>query len=160
MLSGLQMRDMKTLNGVALMTGLGMMVYATKEAQRGRELSDDPIKWIIEGVDRSGVTGWFMDANNITEKFTRGRIGVSALTDDPLMSRYASRGVIGAALGPSVGMVEDLATFTGGLSSGEVDEASMTAGRRLLPYQNHFLFRELFDEAGDNINTTLGIQKR
>lgn len=158
LLSGLQMRDMKTLNGVALMTGLGMMVYATKEAQSGRELSDDPTKWIIEGVDRSGVTGWFMDANNITEKFTRGRVGVSALTNDPLMSRYASRGVIGALLGPSVGMVEDLATFTGGLGSGEIDEASMAAGRRLLPYQNHFLFRELFDEAGDNINAILGIQ--
>ncbi len=159
LLSGLQMRDMKTLNGIALMVGLGAMVYAIKEAQSGREISDDPVKWIIEGVDRSGITGWFMDANNITEKFTRGRIGVSALTNDPLMSRYASRGVIGALLGPSVGLVEDLATFTGGLGAGEINQSTIDAARRLIPYQNHFLFRELFDEADNNISAILGVKK-
>jgi uncharacterized coiled-coil protein SlyX len=159
MISGLQMRDMKTLNGTLLMVSLGMMTYAIKEELAGRELSDDPVKWIIEGVDRSGVTGWFMDANNITEKFTRGRIGVSALTSDPLMSRYASRGVMGAMLGPSVGLVEDAASFIGGVSSGEVDESIMKSGRRLLPLQNHFLFGQLFDEAGAGINNMLGIER-
>lgn len=160
LISGLQTRDMQTLNGVALMVGLGAMTYMIKETIAGREYSTDPMKLIIEGVDKSGVTGWLIEPNNITEKLTRGKVGLSALTGDEPMSRYASRGVMGAVAGPTVGLIEDAANFIGGVTSGAPTAAEIRSGRALLPYQNSIAFRWLFDEAEKNINSTIGNEEK
>ncbi len=144
-LSGLQQRDLAALNGLLLMTSMGAITYGLKETVAGRPVSDDPRIWIVEAIDRSGVTGYLFDVNNIIEKLTRGSIGVSALTGGPQMSRYASRNVAGALLGPTFGAVRDLATTTGALSSGDISESDIRAMRKLLFYQNLFYFRRLFD---------------
>src|SRR5690606_10489899 len=80
MLAGLQQRDAATLNGTLLMLALGAATYAAKEKIAGRELSDDPAVWAVNAFDRSGLTGWLMEANNISEKLTRGRVGASFFT--------------------------------------------------------------------------------
>jgi len=147
LISGLQRRDMATLNGTLLSIALGMGVYGLKSRAAGRETSDDPAVWVREGVDRSGILGWLYEAGNISEKFTRGLIGPRAITGGELASRYASRGVFGALFGPTVGRVEDIAKATGAAVSGEFTESDVRALRRLLPFQNLFYLRWLFDQA-------------
>lgn len=150
LLAGLQQRDAAVLNGTLLSVALGMGVYGLKTHVAGREPSDDPTVWIREGVDRSGVIGWLYEAGNISEKFTRGLIGPSALTGDGEMaSRYASRGVFGALFGPTVGRVEDIAKATGAAVSNEFSESDVRALRRLIPYQSLFYLRGLFDKLQD-----------
>lgn len=158
-LAGLQQADAAALNGVLLMITLGMGSYASKTALSGRDVSDDPRVWISEGIDRSGVTGWAFDVNNIMEKVTRGRVGMNALVGGPQMSRYASRNVTGAIFGPSIGLVEDFAKVTGSAFAGDWSESDSSAVRRLLPYQNVFYLRQLFDQMEENVNASLGVKR-
>mgnify|MGYP006399064381 FL=1 len=164
LLSGLQQRDMAMLNGTLFTVFLGMASASFKmwDSGRGDELKDwTTEKWIAEGVDRSGITGWLFEANNMIEKATRGNIGVSALTGGKQMSRYASRDLFGSLAGPTADTLDLAASITGSLSSvafGDEDwaAADTQAVRRLLPYQNLFLLRQLFDSAQEGINSSIG----
>jgi hypothetical protein len=167
MLAGLQKRDMATLNGVALMTALGMVSYWMKAQLGGYEKTmPDPTtgpglaKWISEGVDKSGLTGWMFDAHNTVEKFTRGAVGLSRLTGQPMMSRYASRNAVDTVLGPTAGFISDVAKATGALGSGEWVASDTRAMRRMFPFQNAITMRWMFDEAEEGINQALGIPER
>lgn len=158
-LAGLQQRDAAFLSGMSMMVGLGMLSYYLKAKTAGYEPTDNPGTWLAEGVDRSGALGWFFEVNNITEKLTRGRVGVSALTGGPIMSRYASRNVIGALIGPTSGAISDAAQAIGAFSAGDWKESDTSAMRRLLPYQNLFYMRRLLDEAERGINNQMGIAR-
>lgn len=150
LVSGLQRRDMATLNGLLLSVSLGALTYYVKTLQAGLEPSDDPLVWLSEGVDRSGVTGSLYDINNIVEKLTRGQVGVNALRGGPPMSRYASRNLTGALLGPSLGTLQDVGTTTGAIAQGEASEADKRAMLRLIPAQNLFYLRSLLDKAAED----------
>lgn len=157
MLSGLQKRDMAALNGAALSLFLGMGVYAAKEKIAGRETSDDWRIWVSEGVDRSGLTGWAFDANNIAEKISRGRIGINAVMGGPPMSRYASRSVLEALFGPTYGAMGDVAQVAGSAFAGDWRESDTRTLRKLMPYQNLFYLRKIFDEAEEGVNDLFDI---
>ena len=164
LISGLQQGDMAALSGMASMLTMGMMVYAFKTLEKGEELPDDPATWLLEGVDRSGLTGWFMDANNMTERLTRGQIGLHRFAGGRPLSRYASKNVIGSLLGPTAGTLTDAATATGSLAAstlGEDDwtESDTRAVRRIIPFQNLLGFRHIIDQAEQGINSTLGVKQ-
>lgn len=158
-MAGLQQGDARVVQGVVMSTLLGSLVYAYKIKMRGDEPSDDPRVWITEGIDRSGITGWFFDVNNIVEKATRGTVGVNALVGGPPMSRYASRNVTGALLGPSFGAAQDIFQITGGAFSGDFSQSDTHAARRLLPGQNIPYLRHLFDKVEEGVNATMGIKE-
>lgn len=145
MLAGLQQRDAATLNGVMLMMGLGAMTYWAKEGIAGRETSKKPAVWAAEALDKSGLTGWLMEANNISEKATRGRVGLSAFTGEQV-SRYASRNVTGAFLGPTADAVSDIFQISGSIFAGDTTQSDLRKARQLLPAQNLFYLRSLFDQ--------------
>jgi len=156
MLAGLQQRDAATLNGTLLMLGLGAMTYAVKEVAAGREVSDDPRVWAVNALDRSGLTGWLMEANNIAEKATRGRVGLSALSGEQV-SRYASRNVTGAFLGPTADAVSDIFQVSGSIFAGDTTKSDMRKARQLIPGQNLFYIRSLFDKVEEATGDTLGL---
>lgn len=158
LMAGMQQNDANYYTGVVMMTMIGSMVYAYKTMMYGGELSDDPRKWILEGVDRSGITGIGMDVNNILEKVTRGAVGLNALSGGEPMSRYASRNAVGALLGPSFGMAQDMFTTTGAVFSGEFAKSDVHAARRLIPLQNAPYLRHLLDAGEEGLNATLGTE--
>ena len=155
LLADMQLRDAQALNGFMLAVALGTVAYGSKEYVAGREISTDPKKLIVESLDRSGVFGYFWDVNNIVEKMTRGEVGVNKLIGAPPMSRYASRNVLGAVLGPSAGTFGDAALVVGGVSSGEFGKAELRATRKLLPGQNLFYMRRLLNHLETEIGEEL-----
>jgi hypothetical protein len=159
LLTGLQRRDMATMNGMLLSIALGMGVYATKQAQAGKDVSDDWRVWASEGIDRSGLTGWFFDVNNIVEKVSRGRIGVNALVGGPVMSRYASRSALEAMFGPTYGALGDVTQVAGSAVSGQWTASDTSTVRKLIPFQNLFFIRGIFDDAEKGINEALGVKQ-
>lgn len=154
-LAGLQQRDAATLNGIMVMLGLGAVTYWAKESIAGREVSDNPMQWAVEAADKSGLLAYIMDANNIVEKATRGRVGTSALTGEEV-SRYSSRNVYGAFLGPSADAVADVFQLSGSIFAGDMSKSDLHKARQLLPLQNLFYIRGLFNQvegaAGDALD--------
>lgn len=165
LLAGLQQRDMAVLNGVILSLVLGALSYKVRDDIAGIPTADpntpEGLKvWAGEAFDRSGLLGWLNDANNIAEKFTYGKVGMSALTGRQA-SRYASRNQVGALLGPSFDLLGDFGQMAGAPFSpngwGESDTHTL---RKLMPLQNLFYLRTLFDQAEQNANNAFGIQQR
>jgi hypothetical protein len=156
MLAGLQQRDAATLNGLLIMLGLGALTYGVKEKIAGREVSDDPRQWAVEAFDKAGISGWLMEANNIAEKASRGRVGLSAVTGKQV-SRYASRNVTGAFLGPSADAISDIFQVSGSIFAGDTTKADLRKARQLLPMQNLFYVRELFNQVEGATGDALGL---
>ena len=158
MISGLQQRDAAVLNGVLLSIALGALVYGLQEYIKGREPSDDPGVVMVEAFDRSGLTGWLMDAHNMTERVTRGGIGLSRLTGGPTMSRYQSRNVTDTLMGPTAGFFTDAARVGASLAWGDVRRSDLRAMRRLGPYQNMFYLRSSFDCFEQALAEMMGVE--
>ncbi|MEJ2816384.1 hypothetical protein [Caulobacter sp. CCG-8] len=157
MLNGLQQRDANALQGFVAAVALGMLAYQVKSSVAGRNTSDDPRKWISEGLDQSGTLGWLFEANNIAEKVTRGRVGINAAMGVAPSSRYADRDITDTLLGPSVGTVNDAANLVGSASEGKLSRSDLHKARRLLPFQNLFYLRWLFDHAEDSAGDAAGL---
>ena len=155
---GLQKRDVENLTGMMAAIGLGMLSYKLKMALAGYETSDDPKDWIAEGIDRSGLSGWFFEAYNMADGVTRGAIS-NAVFDKELSSRYQSRNWLASALGPSFGRVQDAGELMGSVATGEIKERDTNIVRRAIPYQNLFYLRQMFDELQKMTNETMGITK-
>lgn len=155
LMAGLQQRDANALIGLITSIGMGMLVYKLKTAAAKKETSDDPRKWIAEGIDRSGYLGIIMEANNIAEKMTRGTVGINALIGGEMMSRYVSRNGAGALAGPSAGFIGDIYQITGAIATGEITESDLRAFRRNIPFQNNLILRRAFDELEESIGKNL-----
>lgn len=159
MLAGLQQRDAAALNGALVMMGLGALTYALKEKVAGRELSDKPSVWAVNAFDWSGMAGWLMEANNISEKATRGRVGLSAFTGEQV-SRYASRNVTGAFLGPTADAVADIFQVSGSIFAGDTTKSDLRKARQLVPMQNLFYIRRLLNQVEEATGDALGLPDR
>lgn len=158
LIAGLQQSDAAFLSGAILAVGMGMVSSAFKYWEKGQELPDDPRKWISEGIDRSGLLAVFAEVNNISEKSTRGKLGLNSLLQVPSASRYQSRNISGALFGPTIGTAEDFTKITGGLAD-EWTKQDTRALRRVMPYQNLLVVRRLFDEFEEGLNESLGVRK-
>lgn len=155
MLTGMQKRDAAALNGMAIMLAMGLGVEFTKSRLAGREGPQEPQEMIKAALDRSGTVGILGDFVNILE-----RTGALPFFRGPLSSRYAARNTTSAILGPSVGLGESAIQLMVAGGKGEWTASDTRTARRLLPYQNLFYFRNLFDYAEEGVNDALGIPKR
>lgn len=154
LIAGLQGQDANFMAGVVSLASLGMMAYAFKQWDAGREISDDPRTLIVEGIDRSGVLGILMEANNTIEKTSSNNYGLRPLLGIDLpAARFASRSQAEALLGPSFGaFLENTLRVANASSDGEPWDSSDTrALRRLLPYQNLMIFRQGLDQIEETL---------
>lgn len=155
-IAGLQQRDAAALSGVLFAMGLGAFSAYIKANLRNEDTSQwTRGKWAVEALDNSGILGVLMEVNGISEKVTRGRVGLSAISGKQI-SRYASRNVAGSLLGPTADAAADLATL-GALGSEKWSAADTHALRKIVPLQNLFYVRKLFDKAEQGINNQFNI---
>lgn len=158
LLANLQRRDANALSGLLTQLALGMLSYATYNLARGQETSNRPQDWVKEGFDRSGVLGWFGELNTMAAKATGGQADIFRLigADKPL-SRYASRGLVGNLLGPTYGKASDLGQITYAAANGQWTESDIRKLRQMIPFQNLFYLRQLFDQVEQNAVGFFGI---
>lgn len=154
----LQQADAAALNGFISAVSLGMLSYYVKSLVAGREPSKDPEKWIVEGIDKSGVLGILMEINGISEKMTRGKVGINGLIGGEMMSRYASRNIVDTLAGPTAGQLKDIASISSAIASGDIKESDVKAFRRMLPYQNVFYLQSIFDQLEREVVKDLNAQ--
>lgn len=144
LIAGLQERPHRLAEMMVMSSALGMMIGYLKYVERGdmdeaNKLLDNPGLWVAEGLDRSGILAIPFEISNTAEKLGMPGIvtGAQALAGDEDRgggaSRYASRGKLGAVLGPSAGLFEDLATIAQQMSEGDLKKSGANAIIRQLP---------------------------
>nr|WP_228293378.1 phage capsid protein [Klebsiella variicola] len=145
-LGGLQEGTAQFYYGTAFQIGLGSLTYALKQAANGREVDLTPQKMVLEGIDRSGILGPLMEYNNMAEKVSGGMIGLGPLLGTGTQSRYASRGFIGSALGPTFGLLDTVTDVTAGVLNGDAGDRVLHSVRTLLPGNNLFWIAPLINQ--------------
>jgi len=153
----LQKRDADAVAGIFTCLALGLMVVWAKAKLSGQPLPKDPEEWAVQAVERSGLTGWLFDANDLVEKW--GAPGIHTLTGSRA-SKYAQRDKWEAGLGPSAGAVGAAGQIGASATDGELSRSDLHKMRTLLPYQNHFALRWLFDLAEDGAGDAAGLPER
>lgn len=104
---GLQERPAGVISGLITSTAIGMLIYYLKTMEGGQQLSDNPARWVDEGLDRSGLFSLMFDVNNTMERAT-GIGAYSAMarlfpdkSQQGKASRYATRSISSTFLGPT-----------------------------------------------------------
>ena len=161
LIANLQRRDFNTLQGLVGMVSMGMLGYRLYTWTAGQEVDDNPATWIKEGINRSGLMGWFDEANAISGHFTSGRADIFRVigADKPL-SRHQSRSNIGVLLGPAASNIEKAMKISSAVSRDDWSESETRAARQLLPFQNLFYVRQLLDQVEKSVNNAFGIETR
>ena len=139
-LAGIQGKHAHLIQGVTSMVVMGMLVNHIK---RPDYIEVDWDEWILEGIDQSGVTGLFMDINNMIEQSSGGAFGIRPSFGNQHFA-HGDRGfydMASAIGGPGVSMWSTaLWAFTEG---GNNDQAR--ALRYLIPFNNVLWWGDLFD---------------
>jgi hypothetical protein len=63
LVSNLQQRDARTLQGIMTSVALGMLSYRLYTLGAGQQASERPQDWIKEGIDRASILGWLQEGN-------------------------------------------------------------------------------------------------
>lgn len=135
---------------------LGMSVFAINEFLKGRDPFADIEgrdgvtrgawrKWVLEGLDRSGVLGIATELNASLERF--GLPGMASAIGAPAASRFSSRGPMESLAGPAIGTVFDIGSAVAGVSDTNITKGEGALLRRMIPYQNWIGTRILLDVA-------------
>lgn len=132
--------------GTAFQIALGALTYALKQTANGKDVDWSPQKLALEGIDRSGILGPLMEYNNMAEKATGGMFGLGPLLGTGTQSRYASRGFIGSALGPTFGLLDTVTDVTAGVLNGDAGDRVLHSVRTLLPGNNLFWIAPLINQ--------------
>lgn len=175
LIAGLQRNDWNAYSGLMAMVAMGAVAQTIKRGLRFaavdqagsrvfnwdkamEEWNDNPTAALIGAIDQSGALSFPMEGANMIDKITNGMI-FSAVDDD----RYYSRTKMEAVGGPWLGVGENILRTAGGLAGAvtgydDWTEADTRRVRKLLPYQNLFYIRWLFDAAEDGINQATGAE--
>lgn len=138
---GLQEAPAGVISGMMMATTVGMLIYWLKsvESNRADDLSDNPGRWLAEGLDRSGMFSVMFEVNNTMEKaFGTGAYAAlsSAFPDKDQSgkaSRYAVRSTAATFAGPTGDFVDTLVKVVAGMKDGDLKESDVNAIRRLAP---------------------------
>jgi hypothetical protein len=145
LIAGLQERPHRLAEQLVFATAIGMMISYLKFVERGdtdeaERLLKNPGLWIANGLDRTGILSLPFEVSNTAEKLGAPFGITTALQkmagDEDVggpVSRYASRNKLGAVLGPSAGLFQDLATIAEQMSKGDMKKSGANAIIRQIP---------------------------
>jgi hypothetical protein len=158
LIAGIQGQDQNFIGGLASLITMGMMSYAFKQWDADREITDDPVALLAEGIDRAGVLGAFMEVNNTVEKLSENTYGLRPILGvDAPASRFASRSTYESMLGPTFGSGLPLIfrVANSGLDDDSTTESDIRAVRRLMLGQNLSIVRQGLDKMEETIGESL-----
>lgn len=143
LMRGLQERPMGFVAGSMFATTVGMLIYYLKsvESNRMQDISDNPGRWIAEGLDRSGLFSVAFEANNTMEKaFGIGAYGALMAAfpnadQSGKASKYASRSIVSTFTGPTGDLIDTMVR-AGNAIKGAGDgwtEGDLNSVKKLVP---------------------------
>lgn len=148
LLDRMRMGDLRVAEGIVAGLAVGALISVIRDAIRGKDPYErTPNDFAFQAVDRSGLLGILMDANNIADRFSSGNFGpiTRAFGASP-SSRFEQRNAIDAMLGPAVGLFQDFQLMVQSVTDPDdgltlPDEVGRRAAMRLTPYSTLFYVR-------------------
>lgn len=168
LVSNLQQRDARTLQGIMTSVALGMLSYRLYTLGAGQQASERPQDWIKEGIDRASILGWLQEGNKTLAKFTGGKLDMNRIygADRPL-TRRAENSPLSELLGPSYSKAEKAAQIvlhgfqTDKQGNSVFNAQDINSARQLIaPMQNLVGLRVMLDHAEDGIANAWGIKPK
>lgn len=160
---GLSMKDARAAQGALALMTLGSMSYAAREYAAGRMPDTSPGRLAMESLNLSGLLAFVPDVYDPLNPLISAPLKAMGLLPDdmealPRFSRFQSRSPFESVLGPSWGTMGALAygwtrSWKDGLSQDDIHRL-----RQLLPAQNLFYIRRLFNALEGEIGEALGVE--
>ncbi len=147
LIAGLQERDANFMLGSALLVSMGFLVNELKRSQFGDTRKQSFPDAMIDAVDRSGILGWFTDANNTFERVMNHKAGLRPLLVGPKPYDPSFRAKVSSILGPTGNTFDNLTQVTSDILSGNVGPRTGERAQRLLPGNNIPWLQPGFDAA-------------
>ncbi len=159
LIPALQTHDMLALQGAATAVAMGALSVALTDYVADGELdrTRTTAQWINEAIDRSGYLAMFYEMNNLVPK----QAGISGKIADRYNSivpeqaqietptRFRQRSFAETIGGPTAGFIDDAFKTASGFIDKDITAAEFHRARRLVPAQNLFYLRWLFNAAED-----------
>lgn len=145
-ISGMQQRDAAVVNGVLSALAFGALGYYTYGMIAGgdtkeRMLNATPAAWADEALQRSGLLGVFSELQRVAENIPATQ--PYATFSGVRTTRRGGDNLIEALAGPSLGAVTTAADVL--TSAHDPDQRTVHQMRTLVPFQNVFYLRQMFD---------------
>lgn len=144
LISGLQEKNAYFMQGVILMSSMGMLVNEFKRYQYGvnYERTWGQILW--EGVERSGTPAIFSDFNHVLETITNNHVSMDAFVGgNPMM--YDHKRYMSEFMGPTGSTVSNLLNITQKALDNDYGKSFKDSLRRVTPYQSNAFMDPAFD---------------
>ena len=147
--SGLQEGGNRFWYGAAAAVGFGILLNEVRsQLAYGKTTFDKPAPaLIVDGIDRSGVLGWFNDVNKAIETLSGHRVGVKPMlgAQNPVTPTLPQ--VAGTLGGPTAGQAARVVSVANDLVSGHPTAQTMNNWRSLVPGNTLPYARPAFDAA-------------
>lgn len=147
---GMARGDLKMLNGMMLMLGLGSLSYIAKQFTADQSIELTPGRLMAEAVDKSGFSAYLSDPYDIA----------ADIAGLPRLSRFSDRSWIETAAGPALGTAVDIGMALKGMAKDGVSQKDIHKIRKLLPYQNLWYARRAINWMEDSTVDALGIPRQ
>lgn len=156
LMSGLQQKDMALLHGVGFSLALGAFSYYIWATTVGGEAYDSMMeasvdKWLDEAIARSGLLGAFSEVQRIAERLPL--TAPYANFSGEQTTRRAGASLVEAVLGPSFDTANTAASVLAGID--DPTKSTVAQFFNLLPFNNVFYLRRLFDMAEEEASSGL-----
>lgn len=159
LMAGLQQRDMAVLNGVFMSLALGALSFYLKAVIAGgaaeeRMRNATWQQWADEALNASGILG----ALSIGQQISGNIPGLRNVTSfsGGTAARSSASGLVEDVAGPSADLAFTLASIMTGLD--KPTRAQVHRVRQLLPAQNLFFLRRLFDQLENAIGDQFSLE--
>ena len=143
--SGLQERDGAFWQGAFMLIGLAGLVNELKRVQYGMDRPEGFDEKLVNAIDRSGVTGWFMDANNTIEKMSNYKLGLKPFLTDRPEYNLPFGAKAGAIAGPTASNLTNAGSIFADLVSFSANQDTLESARFITPTGNLFYLDPIMD---------------
>lgn len=161
LMAGLQEGDMAFLQGAMISLAMGMVSYYLWAMAAGGRAYDDMMnagldKWADEAIQRSGLMGWFAEAQRVAEAIPATQPYASF--SGTRSTRRGGDDLLGVVAGPTLDLASRLTRIIAQADDPTV--STLHTARTLLPFQNVFYARQLFDAVEAANADFLGLPER
>tara|TARA_R110000764_G_scaffold37827_2_gene83945 strand:+ start:275 stop:3616 length:3342 start_codon:yes stop_codon:yes gene_type:complete len=148
LIRGMQEKDADFLFGSILLLGSGMLVDKLYHKTRFNRDYDtlSLTEKLMNGFDRSGLAGIYIDVNKAIETLTDNRFGIAPMLGAGKPYSSSTRWKIGTVLGPSGGQIYNIFDIIYDTAGGNYNHHTAKNVRRLIPWQNVWYLDWLFDD--------------